>query len=336
MNQFKPTPFTRKSIKEELKAAEKAANSPSPVKFDWAGAAGGGAVGGLAGGAAAGTAILPGVGTLAGALIGGAIGFFAGGKEEEKIDPKYQEQINQALTDFKDLKTDNLYAGAQNLMGGVSFDLQNREFKNQFQDARNVYADLGELRVENAFENMTVDQRAAQFQRDMFSQQQANIMQGLQGSAGGSGIAGLAQAMAQQGQLQAQQAAADIGRQERENQLRARGADMDIQRMQAQRRELIARGGMETQMARMSGAQAADQMLSQREQAIATGQFQASQARAQGAMQAQAMRLQGETDARNLEYQKAQGMLSYYSGQQEGEYARIEADKSWLQRTFGF
>jgi hypothetical protein len=334
MNQFKPTPFTRKSFKEELKAAEKAANSPSPVKFDWEGAGGGAAVG-AGTGAAIGSAI-PVIGTIAGGIIGGAIGFFSGGKEEEKIDPKYQEQITQALTDFKDLKTDNLYAGAQNLMGGVSFDLQNREFKNQFQDARNVYADLGELRMENAFENMTVDQRAAQFQRDMFSQQQANIMQGLQGSAGGSGIAGLAQAMAQQGQLQAQQAAADIGRQERENQLRARGADMDIQRMQAQRRELIARGGMETQMARMSGAQAADQMLSQREQAIATGQFQAAQARAQGAMQAQAMRLQGETDARNLEYQKAQGMLSYYSGQQEGEYARIEADKSWLQRTFGF
>ena len=221
-------------------------------------------------------------------------------------------------------------------MAGVSFNLEKRDFKNQFEGLKNTYEDLGDLKMQNAYENMTIDQRAAEFQKQQFQQSQANIMQGLQGAAGGSGIAALAQTMAQQGQVQSQQAAADIGKQERENRLRAAGAEMDIQKMQEQRQELIARGGMETQMAKMSGAQAADQMLAQREQAIATGQFQASQARGQGAMQAQAMRLEGASQARDLEFQRAQALLSYASGQQQAETERIEADKSWMQKTFGF
>ena len=50
-------------------------------------------------------------------------------------------------------------------------------------------------------------------------------MGGLRGAAGSSGIAGLAQAMANQGQLQAQQISASIGQQEAMNQkLRAQGA----------------------------------------------------------------------------------------------------------------
>ena len=50
-------------------------------------------------------------------------------------------------------------------------------------------------------------------------------MQGLKGAAGGSGIAGLAQSLAGQGQLQAQQISASIGQQEAMNQrLRAQGA----------------------------------------------------------------------------------------------------------------
>ena len=59
---------------------------------------------------------------------------------------------------------------------------------------KNPYADM-----ENVMEDMTVDMRAADYQRQQGEQQRANIMQALQGAAGGSGIAGLAQAMANQG-----------------------------------------------------------------------------------------------------------------------------------------
>ena len=57
------------------------------------------------------------------------------------------------------------------------------------------------------------------------AQQRANIMAGLQGAAGSSGIAGLAQSLAGQGAMQARQVSADIGQQEAQNaQLAAQGS----------------------------------------------------------------------------------------------------------------
>jgi len=79
--------------------------------------------------------------------------------------------------------------------------------------------------AENVYEDLTVNQQQAQFQAQQGAQQRADIMQQLQGAAGASGIAALAQTMANQGQLQAQQISASIGQQEAMNQrLAARGA----------------------------------------------------------------------------------------------------------------
>ena len=103
----------------------------------------------------------------------------------------------------------------------------------------------------------------------MAQQQQANIMQNLRGAAGGSGIAGLAQAMANQGQIQAQRASASIGMQESQNQ-------------------------------RLS-AQGAQQTRAMEQQALRT--------RMAGEGQAQQMRLQGEEASRALDYQKTGTML---------------------------
>jgi len=83
------------------------------------------------------------------------------------------------------------------------------KFKNPFANMENVYEDL------------TVNQQQAQFQAQQGSQQRANIMQGLRGAAGSSGIAGLAQSLANQGQLQTQRISASIGLQESSNQLAA-------------------------------------------------------------------------------------------------------------------
>ena len=85
---------------------------------------------------------------------------------------------------------------------------------------KNPYANM-----ENTYEDMTVNQQQAQFQAQQGAQQRSNVMQSLKGAAGGSGIAGLAQAMANQGQLQTQQISASIGQQEsQQQQLKARGA----------------------------------------------------------------------------------------------------------------
>ena len=91
-------------------------------------------------------------------------------------------------------------------------------------DTSNPYADYQNQMAENVYEDLTVNQQQAEFEREQQEQQRANIMQGLQGAAGGSGIAALAQQMANQGSLQARQSAASIGQQEVANQkLQAQG-----------------------------------------------------------------------------------------------------------------
>ena len=75
--------------------------------------------------------------------------------------------------------------------------------------------------MENVYEDLTVNQQQAQFQAQQGSQQRADIMQNLKGAAGSSGIAGLAQMLANQGQLQTQQISASIGMQESQNQIAA-------------------------------------------------------------------------------------------------------------------
>ena len=90
-------------------------------------------------------------------------------------------------------------------------------------DTSNPYKDY-QSQLTNVYEDMTVNQQQAEFQKQQQEQQRANIMQSLQGAAGGSGIAALAQSMASQGSLQAQQAAASIGAQEsQQQQLKAQG-----------------------------------------------------------------------------------------------------------------
>ena len=94
------------------------------------------------------------------------------------------------------------------------------EFTNPYEGMQNQYAGM-----ENVYEDLTVNQQQAQFQAKQGAQQRANILGQLRGAAGSSGIAGLAQSMANQGQLQAQQISASIGQQEAMNQkLRAQGA----------------------------------------------------------------------------------------------------------------
>ena len=87
---------------------------------------------------------------------------------------------------------------------------------NAFADIKNKYEGM-----ENAFEDLTVNTQQAQFEKQMFQQSQANTLQSLRGAAGGSGIAGLAQAMSNQAMTQAQQTAASIGKQEAQNKLLA-------------------------------------------------------------------------------------------------------------------
>ena len=136
---------------------------------------------------------------------------------QERIEAK--EQAQQTRARFEDFDIRNPFAGARNVFAGA----QNpyADLQNQFAGMQNMYEGM-----ENRFEDMTVDMRAADFQVRQGQQQRANILQSLRGAAGGSGVAGLAQALANQGTIQARQASADIARQEAANrQAAAQGQD---------------------------------------------------------------------------------------------------------------
>ena len=79
--------------------------------------------------------------------------------------------------------------------------------------------------AENVYEDLTISKETAEFQMEQAAQQRANIMQGLRGAAGSTGISALAQQLANAGTLQARQSSADIAEQEAYNQkLAAQGS----------------------------------------------------------------------------------------------------------------
>lgn len=84
------------------------------------------------------------------------------------------------------------------------------------QDTSNLYANL-----ENTMEDLTVNTQAADFAAQQQAQGLSNIMGSMSQAAGGSGIAALAQSLANQQSQSAQQASASIGQQEQRNQMAA-------------------------------------------------------------------------------------------------------------------
>ena len=126
--------------------------------------------------------------------------------------------MNQQMEAWEDTKMQNPYAGV----------------KNPYEHLENVY------------EDQTVNLKQAQFEKEQSQQAMANIMQGMQGAASGSGVAGLAQVLANQGVRQAQQAAVSIGAQEQTNQQRMIAESGRLQQLKTegeQKRDLLEREG---------------------------------------------------------------------------------------------
>lgn len=102
--------------------------------------------------------------------------------------------------------------------------LSSVDTSNPFEGMQNQFAGM-----ENKMEDLTINKKEAEMASQQFAQSQSNIMDGLRGAAGGSGIAALAQSLAQQGQLAAQKSAAGIGQQEANNQAKKAQAAANIQ-----------------------------------------------------------------------------------------------------------
>tara|TARA_R100000541_G_scaffold13400_3_gene22388 strand:+ start:2147 stop:2836 length:690 start_codon:yes stop_codon:yes gene_type:complete len=103
----------------------------------------------------------------------------------------------------------------QKLLAGQMDEYKSQSFSNPY--------------AENVFEDLTVNQKQAQFQSQQGNQQRSDLLQNLKGAAGGSGIAGLAQSLANQGVLQTQRISASIGQQESANQRAAAQGQLRVQ-----------------------------------------------------------------------------------------------------------
>ena len=147
---------------------------------------------------------MAGIGTAA--LVGGAIkgvagiaGGIIGSRKRKREEKAAQREMNMRKSQYEALDTSNLYAG-----------------------------------MENTMEDLTVNQQQAQFTQQAQQQALASTMTGLQGAAGGSGIAALAQSLAGQQMQAAQQASASIGAQEQQNQMLQAQSAQRLQELEAQ------------------------------------------------------------------------------------------------------
>jgi len=166
------------------------------------------------------------------AIIGGSVAAagglaklgmsLAGRGDREEEQTAARKEMNKYKSQYENLDTSNL----------------NANVRNQFTN------------MENTYEDMTVNQQQAQFEAQQGAQQRANIMSNMSGAAGGSGIAALAQAMANQGQLATQRASASIGAQE--------AAIQKLRAGEASRIQLRERiGEQQAETTRLQGAETA-------------------------------------------------------------------------------
>lgn len=97
------------------------------------------------------------------------------------------------------------------------------------QDVSNPYTNM-----QNTMEDLTVNTQAADFAAQQQAQGMASTMDAMSGAAGGSGIAALAQSLANAQSQNAQQASASIAQQEAGNQAAAAQMAGELQSMERQ------------------------------------------------------------------------------------------------------
>jgi len=115
-------------------------------------------------------------------------------------------------------------------------------------DTSNLAADIRNPFAENVFEDLTVNQQAARFQEQQSAAARQNIMENLAGAAGGSGIASLAQSLANQATTAAQQASASIAQQEQRNEVLAAKGELQVQKGDAMVQQMQLAGAERSRM----------------------------------------------------------------------------------------
>jgi hypothetical protein len=192
-----------------------------------------------------------------------------------------------------------------------------RRAQRELDEQKDLFRDLDTsnpyLNMENVYEDLTVNMQASEFERDQQMATQANIMQQMRGAAGGSGIAALAQTLANQGAIDAQKTQANIAQQEQQNMLAERQEAARIQGLEREG-ELISRQAQFGKISSLMGMAAGDVTAarSAEMQAIQMQQ-QAIQQGIQGAGMAAAGGAAGISDATGGQAFDAQFLSDYQS-----------------------
>lgn len=138
---------------------------------------------------------------------------------------------------------------AQGLIGGRKRRREERAAQAEFNRMKSRYEALDTsnpyANVTNTFEDLTVNTQAAEFAQQQAEQGRADILGNLAASAGGGGIAALAQSLANQQTQAAQAAAASIGQQEQRNQMLAAQGEQRMQQLRGQGEAMSQRLEME-------------------------------------------------------------------------------------------
>jgi len=165
-------------------------------------------------------------------------------------------------------------------IGGQKRLAREKEAKGLFDNAYQSYMtqDIGNTfsNMENTMEDLTVNTQAADFAAAQQAQGLANTMGSLRQSAGSSGIAALAQSLANAQSQNAQQASASIGQQESMNQRLAAQQAAGLQSME--------RAGEERAMGRETERLGTDLGMQQAELASAQADIRAAQQARAGAI----------------------------------------------------
>tara|TARA_R110001592_G_scaffold221866_2_gene476821 strand:- start:9002 stop:9682 length:681 start_codon:yes stop_codon:yes gene_type:complete len=200
-------------------------------------------------------------------------------------EPAYNYAIAPALAVGMGLKIGSKIAGG--IIGSGARKRELRQAKAGYdkqlaslesQDISNPYAN-----EQNVYEDLTVNTQEADMLAGQQQQALGNTMQNLQGAAGGSGIAALAQSMANQQSQNLQQATVSIGQQESANQLttmQEQGAmnnrqvegEMYTRRAQAARTSgMLSRAGQRYEGAIAEKARATGQLMGGIGEAVGVG-----------------------------------------------------------------
>jgi hypothetical protein len=132
-------------------------------------------------------------------------------------------------------------------------------------DTSNPYADM-----ENTMEDLTINQKQYDLEKQQFGQSQSNVLGGLREAAGSSGVAAVAQALAGEGQMAAQKSSSKIGMQERQNQIAERKMAASLQNKEREG-EIWSRDAERDKQATLLGM-SQQEVAAYREQAAAANQ----------------------------------------------------------------